>query len=153
MQASNEPLRKLLLGKIHCATVTHADVAYEGSISLPTELMQAAGFVASEAVWVWNVTNGQRFETYIIEGASGSGVISVNGAAAHLVSPGDKVIVAAFVHLPESCIAAHRPKIVFVDESNRIKSLRAEVPGPEVSAFKVPAQPLALASGDDMLRG
>lgn len=129
-----EGLRRLLLGKIHGATVTHADVAYEGSISLPRELMHAAGFVPNEAVWVWNVTNGNRFETYTIEGQTGSGVISVNGAAAHLVSPGDKVIVAAFIHLPESRIAAHTPRVVFVDAHNQIKQLRAEVPGPLMAA-------------------
>lgn len=137
-----EGLRKLLLGKLHGLTVTHADIAYEGSISISADLLSAAGLVAGEAVWVWNVTNGNRFETYTITGEAGSSIVSVNGAAARLVSPGDKVIVAAFIHLPESRVESHKPSVVFVDQLNRIKALRPEIPGPA----------LAVACDDGMLR-
>jgi aspartate 1-decarboxylase len=125
-------LRRMLLGKIHGATVTHADVAYEGSVSIPPELLAAAGLLVGEAVSVWNVTNGNRLETYTIAGEAGSGVISINGAAAHLVSPGDKVIIAAFGFFLDPEAVAYAPKVVFVDDSNRIKACRPEVAGPGV---------------------
>ena len=87
--------RKMLRAKIHRATVTQADVDYEGSITIDRRLMEAADLRSNEAVCVWNVTNGNRFETYAVEGLADSGVVCVNGAAAHLVRPGDVVIVAA----------------------------------------------------------
>ena len=86
--------RKLLKSKIHGATVTHADLKYEGSITIAPELLKASDIAPYEAVQIWNVTNGNRFETYAIIGDSGSKDISVNGAAARLVQPGDKVIIA-----------------------------------------------------------
>jgi aspartate 1-decarboxylase len=79
---------------------------------------------------VWNVTNGNRFETYAVEGPPDSGVVCVNGAAAHLVRPGDLVIIAAYTWLPEAEARAHEPRVVFVDGQNRIRDKRAEVPGP-----------------------
>ena len=123
-------MRKILRAKIHRATVTHADLHYEGSITLPPELMELSEIVTNEAVAVWNVTNGNRFETYAIEGEKDSWDISVNGAAAHLVNPGDLVIIAAYEYLTSAEVADFEPKLVFVDENNQPKELRKEVPGP-----------------------
>ncbi|HSV08638.1 MAG TPA: aspartate 1-decarboxylase [Candidatus Binatus sp.] len=123
--------RKMLRAKIHRATVTQADVHYEGSITIDRRLMDATDLLPNEAVCVWNVTNGNRFETYAVEGAPDSGVICVNGAAAHLVSPGDLVIIAAYTWLEEEAARAYEPKVVFVDERNRMREKRAEVPGPQ----------------------
>ncbi len=125
-------LRKLLRGKLHAATVTHADVAYEGSVSIPPELMEAFGVVAYEAVSIWDVTNGARLETYVITGQPGSRDISINGAAAHLIRPGDKVIIACFGMFEENEVASHKPNVVFLDSKNQIKAKRAEVAGPQL---------------------
>ena len=122
--------RKMMRAKIHRATVTQADLDYEGSISIDRTLMDATDLLPNEAVCVWNVTNGNRFETYVVEGERDSGCICVNGAAAHLVSPGDLVIIAAYTWLAEEAARVHEPKVVFVDEHNRIRDRRAEVPGP-----------------------
>ena len=122
--------RKMMRAKIHRATVTQADLDYEGSISIDRTLMDATDLLPNEAVCVWNVTNGNRFETYVVEGERDSGCICVNGAAAHLVNPGDLVIIAAFTWLPEKKARKHEPKVVFVDEQNRIREKRKEVPGP-----------------------
>ena len=120
-------MRKMLRGKIHRATITGADLHYEGSVTIDADLMKAAGLITHEAVHIWNVDNGERFETYAIEGQPGSGVICVNGAAAHLVRPGHLVIIAAFTWLEEETARKHEPKVVFVDERNRIREKRAEV--------------------------
>ena len=114
-------LRKLLRSKIHRATVTAADLAYEGSITVDSSLMEAAGLVPHEAVDIYNVTNGHRFETYAIPGRPGSGEIQINGAAAHLAAPGDVIIIACFGYLAEKEMANHEPRLVFVDEHNRIR--------------------------------
>ena len=124
-------MRKMLRAKIHRATVTQADVHYEGSITIDRRLMDATDLLPNEAVCVWNVTNGNRFETYAVEGAPDSGVICVNGAAARLVSPGDLVIIAAYTWLDEDAARVYKPKVVFVDERNRMREKRAEVPGPQ----------------------
>lgn len=137
-----ETLRKVLRCKIHRATVTHADLHYEGSITLAPELLAAAGLVEFEAVNIWNVTSGTRFETYTILGEPGSKEICINGAAAHLVSPGDIVIIAAFQFLPESKLPGYHPTVVFVDEENQVKELRAEVPGPKMSSSEGQRAPL-----------
>lgn len=120
----------MLRSKIHRATVTQADLHYEGSITVPPELLELAQIKEYEAVWVWNVNQGTRFETYAIEGRPGSRDICVNGAAAHLVSPGDLVIIACFGFMTEAEAADHKPKLVFVDGQNRFKELRSEVAGP-----------------------
>jgi aspartate 1-decarboxylase len=122
----------MMRAKIHRATVTQADLDYEGSISIDRTLMDATDLLPNEAVCVWNVTNGNRFETYVVEGERNSGCICVNGAAAHLVNPGDLVIIAAFTWLPEEAARKHEPKVVFVDGDNRIREKRAEVPGPRM---------------------
>src|SRR5213083_1758482 len=120
-------MRKMLRAKVHRATVTQANVDYEGSITIDRRLMDATDLLPNEAVCVWNVTNGNRFETYAVEGAPGSGVVCVNGAAAHLVRPGDLVIIAAFTWMEEATARVHEPKVVFVDERNGIREKRAEV--------------------------
>ncbi len=122
--------RRMLRAKIHRAIVTEANVDYEGSLTLPPELLDATGIREFEAISVWNVTRGTRFETYAISGVRGSGSVCVNGAAAHLAGPGDRVIVASFSDVPESALESFRPTIVFVDEHNLAIRSGAEVPGP-----------------------
>lgn len=126
-----ENYRNVLRCKIHRATVTQADLHYEGSITIPPELMDLAGLAEYEGVHVWNVTAGTRFETYAILGEPASESICVNGAAARLVQPGDKVIIAAFMLIPESALATYKPRLIFVDDNNRFKETRAEVAGPK----------------------
>lgn len=118
--------RKMLKSKIHRARVTHADLHYEGSITIPPELLSLADILPFEAVNIWNVTAGTRFETYAIEGEKDSDFICVNGAAAHLVSVGDIIIIASFIQLSEEACFLHQPKAIFVDESNRFKEIRPE---------------------------
>lgn len=121
--------RKMLKSKIHRATVTGADLHYEGSVTIDLDLMEAADIIPYEAVAVWNVTNGSRLETYAIEGERGSGVICLNGAAARLVAPRDLVIIASFVDMPNLEALNHEPKLVFVDEHNRMLPTRQEEAG------------------------
>ena len=125
-------MRKYLRSKIHHARITHADIAYEGSITLSPELLEAAGFAEFEAVHVWNVTSGTRLETYTIRGEPGSRDICINGAAAHLVKPSDMVIIAAFTWLTDAEAQGHQPRVVFLDEGNNIKSRDHEIPGPKL---------------------
>ena len=122
--------RKVLRSKIHRATVTHADLNYEGSVTISPELLKASDIKEYEAVSVWNVTRGTRFETYAITGIPQSSDICVNGAAAHLVEPGDVIIIACFGWIPECEIEKHQPRLVFVDANNRMQATRAEVAGP-----------------------
>jgi aspartate 1-decarboxylase len=112
-------MRKMLRGKIHRATVTGADLHYEGSVTIDATLMDGAGLIENEAVSIWNVTNGERFETYALRGEPGSGVVCINGAAAHKASRGDLVIIAAFGWMADEEALAWKPKVVFVDERNR----------------------------------
>ncbi len=124
--------RTLFKSKIHRATVTHADLDYEGSITLDADLMRAADILPYEKVAVWNVTRGSRLETYALEGPAGSGVVCINGAAAHHNSPGDLVIVATFAEMEEAEARAHQPIVVLVDRQNRIKEAGArELAGPQ----------------------
>lgn len=111
--------RTLMKSKIHRATVTQADLHYVGSLTVDRELMEAADLLAGERVDVVDVTNGARLSTYVIEGAAGSGVIGINGAAAHLVKPGDLVIVIAYATVTDEEARALRPRVVFVDDGNR----------------------------------
>ena len=113
-------LRKLLKAKIHRATVTGADVDYEGSIGIDADLMDAVGLAENEAVHVWNISNGERVETYVIRSEAGSGEICLNGAAARLFHPGDLAIIASFCWVEEHEILTHKPKIVIVDENNHV---------------------------------
>ncbi len=121
--------RKMLKSKIHRAVVTGADLHYEGSVTIDRELMDAADIIPYEAVTIWNVTNGNRFETYAIEGEPGSGVICINGAAARMVAPKDLVIIASFVGMNDAEARSFEPRLVFVDEENRILPTRREVAG------------------------
>lgn len=119
MADSSKTLRHLLLGKIHRAQVTRADLDYVGSITIDEALVEAAGFLPNEKVDIYDVTNGARLATYVIPAARGSGEIGINGAAAHLVKPGDLVIIAAYGWMKEKAARSHRPRIVVVDQENR----------------------------------
>ena len=121
--------RIMLKSKIHRATITGADLEYEGSVTIDRDLMDAADIISYEKVAIWNVTNGSRLETYAIEGKRGSGVICLNGAAARLVAPKDVIIIASFVNLDAEAAKKHEPKLVFVDHENRIVPARAENAG------------------------
>jgi aspartate 1-decarboxylase len=124
--------RTLFKSKIHRATVTQADLDYEGSVTIDAALMRAADIIPYEKVSIWNRSNGARLETYALEGAEGSGVICVNGAAAHLARPGDVVIIATFAEVEnEEEARAWKPIVVHVDAQNHIIPIAGEVPGPQ----------------------
>lgn len=120
--------RTMLGGKIHRATVTEADLNYVGSITIDQDLLDAAGILVNEKVAIVNNNNGERFETYTIPGERGSGVVCLNGAAARLVQKGDIVIIMSYVMLSEPEIAAHEPKVVLVDEQNKIRDILSYEP-------------------------
>jgi aspartate 1-decarboxylase len=123
--------RTFFKSKIHRATVTHADLEYEGSVTIDEDLMDAAGIWEYEAIHVWNVTRGTRLQTYALKGQRGSGIVCVNGAAAHLNKPGDTVILATFAELEESEARSFVPTVVLVNSQNRIVAKDAvEVAGP-----------------------
>ncbi len=119
-------LRTLMSAKIHRATVTQADVDYVGSITIDTDLLDAAGLVEGEQVHVVDVDNGARLVTYAIEGPRGSGIIGINGAAARLVHPGDIVIVIAYAQLSDEERETFRPRVVHVDAANRMVALGSD---------------------------
>lgn len=119
-------LRTMFRSKIHRATVTEANLHYVGSVTIDSDLLQAADILDGEKVEIVDINNGARFETYTIAGASGSGVICLNGAAARLVQPGDLLIIMAFAQMTEEEIADHRPRVVLVDEANRMIGYRNE---------------------------
>ena len=122
--------RTMLKSKIHRATVTGADVDYEGSVTIDRDLLDAAGILEWEEVHVWDVTNGSRLATYAIAGERGSGDICINGAAAHLAEVGDLVIIATFAQVYAHAAATWCPTAIFVDGANRQVGAGAEVPGP-----------------------
>ncbi|KAA0253990.1 MAG: aspartate 1-decarboxylase [Acidobacteria bacterium] len=125
----------MLKAKIHRATVTDANLDYEGSITIDTTLLEAAGILPYERVEVYNVTRGTRFATYAIEGPAGGGDIGVNGAAAHLAKRGDLVIVAAYAAMAPEEARRHVPSLVFVDGRNRIREVKASERPATVTAF------------------
>ena len=127
-------MRTMLKSKIHRATATGADIAYEGSITLDPVLMEAADIVPYEQVHVLNVDNGARLTTYAIEGARGSGDVIINGAAARLVGRGDTVIIITYEDISEDKIATHHPSLVYVDRDNRITHTRADLVGALLAA-------------------
>ena len=131
--------RTMFKSKIHRATVTQADLHYVGSITIDRELMAAADLLDGEQVHVADITNGARLETYVIPGPPGSGVIGLNGAAAHLVHPGDLVIIMSYAQLPDAEARAYTPTVVHVDRDNRIVGLGSD-----------PAEPVP---GGDTVRG
>lgn len=115
--------RTMMNGKIHRATVTEANLNYVGSITIDRDILDAVGMVANEKVQIVNNNNGERFETYIIEGERGSGVICVNGAAARLVQPGDIIIIISYALIATDQLRIHQPKIAIMTEGNQIKEL------------------------------
>ena len=106
--------------KIHRATVSHAELHYEGSIAIDGNLLDAAGIREYEQIHAWDIDNGERFVTYALRAERGSGIISINGSAARRASTGDLVIIASFAMLSEAEMATHQPRVVFVDERNRL---------------------------------
>lgn len=126
-------MRTLMTSKIHRATVTQADLHYIGSVTIDADLLAAADLMENEKVSVVDISNGSRLETYVIAGAAGSGVISINGAAAHLVNPGDLVIIMAYGLMTEDEARAHSPRVVHVDHENRVVAVGSDpaqpVPG------------------------
>ncbi len=120
-------MRTMLKGKIHRATVTEANIQYEGSITIDKDLMEAADILPFEQVHVLDIDNGSRLETYVIEGERGSGVICINGAAARLVSAGDKVIIISYQTVSEADAVNLIPKMVYVDSRNAIVEKRQEI--------------------------
>lgn len=132
-------MRLMFKSKIHRATVTQANVDYEGSVTVDADLLNAADILEHEWVHIWNVTNGARVETYALRGAPGSGVVCVNGAAAHHFRPGDLVIIATNTSMDEAAARRHVPTVVLVDGENRIKEARyTELPGPALRPEFVP---------------
>ncbi len=128
--------------KIHRATVTHADLEYEGSVTIDAALLEAADILPNEAVHVWNVTRGTRLVTYALEGPRGSGAVCINGAAAHLNSPGDLVILATFAEMTPDEARSFKPKVVLVDEQNRpTVSGHTETPGPVLNTLQRAPRP------------
>jgi aspartate 1-decarboxylase len=115
--------------KIHRATVTQADLHYVGSVTVDADLMDAADLLPGELVHIVDITNGARLETYVIEGERGSGVIGINGAAAHLVHPGDLVILISYAQLDDATARTYRPRIVHVDADNRVIELGQDPAG------------------------
>src|SRR5437763_13956669 len=116
-------LRTMLKSKIHRATVTHADLHYVGSVTVDEDLMDAADLLPGEQVAIVDVTNGARLETYVIPGGRGTGVIGINGAAAHLVHPGDLVILISYAQMDDATARTYRPRVVHVDAANRVIEL------------------------------
>ncbi len=121
--------RIMMKSKIHRATVTQANLDYVGSITIDRDLMDAADLLPNEKVQIVDNDNGNRLETYVIEGERGSGVIGLNGAAARLVYPGDKVIIISYAELEDAEAREHDPTVVFVDGENRVARLGPEVAG------------------------
>ena len=128
--------RTMMKSKIHRATVTATDLDYEGSLTIDAELLEAADILPNEQIHVWDVTNGTRLVTYAIAAKRGSGVVQINGAGAHLIQPGDIVIVATFTTLKTRAARKHQPLVIFVDGENKIKP----APTPDVD----PSEPTEL---------
>lgn len=118
----------ILKAKIHRATVTHAELHYEGSIAIDSLLLEASGIREYEQIHAWNINNGKRFVTYALKAEAGSGIISVNGSAAHRAEPGDLIIIAAFVQMTEEELASFQPSLVYVDGKNAIARTSHAIP-------------------------
>ncbi|MDG9703417.1 aspartate 1-decarboxylase [Streptomyces sp. DH37] len=136
-------LRTMFKSKIHRATVTEADLHYVGSVTIDADLMDAADLLPGELVHIVDITNGARLETYVIEGRRGSGVIGINGAAAHLVHPGDLVILISYAQMDDAEARAHRPAVVHVDADNRIVDLGSD-PSEPVPGSDTRRSPMAM---------
>lgn len=120
--------RTLLRAKLHRVTVTHSELDYEGSVAIDSRLLDVADIHEYERVDVYNLRNGERFSTYAIRAQEGSGIISINGAAAHKANPGDLLIIAAYGECEEKELALHKPRLVYVDAHNRITHTRNAIP-------------------------
>ncbi|MFZ3088080.1 MAG: aspartate 1-decarboxylase [Methylotenera sp.] len=120
--------RIMLKSKLHRVHVTHSELHYEGSCAIDEELLEAANIHEYEQISIWNVTNGQRFTTYAIRAERHSGIISVNGAAAHKAHPQDIIIIASFANYDEAELEKYSPQLVYVDHKNRIQSQRNAIP-------------------------
>ena len=118
----------MLKAKLHQARVTHAELEYEGSCAIDGDLLDMAGILEYEQIQIYNITNGERFTTYIIEAEAGSGIISMNGAAAHKASPGDRVIICAYGNYSEQEMVNHKPKLVYLDENNNVERTANTIP-------------------------
>jgi aspartate 1-decarboxylase len=121
-------LLTLLKCKLHKATVTHSELEYEGSCAIDGRLLEAAGLRPYEQIQVYNISNGERFTTYAIRAEAGSGVISVNGAAAHKARPGDRVIICAYAQMDAGEAERFKPTLCYVDENNRVMRMGNEIP-------------------------
>lgn len=117
----------LLKSKLHRATVTHSEVDYEGSCAIDRSLLDTANILPYEQIEIYNITNGERFTTYAIEAERNSGIISVNGAAAHRASPGDLVIICSYAVLDQSEAAVFHPTLVYLDEKNQVKKISERI--------------------------
>jgi len=120
--------RTMLKSKLHRATVTHSELHYEGSCAIDENLLDAANIHEYEQIQIYNITNGERFTTYAIRAQRGSGIISINGAAAHKANPGDLVIIATYAVYNELELARYAPELVYVDADNRILDTRQAIP-------------------------
>lgn len=118
----------MLKAKLHSARVTHAEPDYEGSCAIDADLLRAANIHEFEQIQIYNVTNGERFTTYAIQAAKGSGVISINGAAAHKAKPRDKIIICAYCGLEQKEVARFKPSLVYLDTDNRIVRTSNTIP-------------------------
>lgn len=118
----------MLKAKLHTACVTHAELDYEGSCAIDVDLLRAAGMLEHEQIQIYNITNGERFETYIILAEAGSGIISINGAAAHKANVGDRIIICAYAGMDEAQAKSHKPKLVYLNEKNQITHTRNTTP-------------------------
>jgi aspartate 1-decarboxylase len=118
----------LLKSKLHHARVTHSELEYEGSCAIDARLLEAADIREYEQIQIYNLTNGERFITYAIRAQEGSGIISINGAAAHKATPGDRVIICTYAMLSRQEAAAFKPTLVYLDEHNRIKGMQHAIP-------------------------
>ena len=118
----------LLTAKLHRAYVTHAELDYEGSCAIDTDLLDAAGITEYEQIQIYNIANGERFTTYAIRAERGSKIVSVNGAAAHKASPGDRLIICTYAAMAEQEARAHRPRLVYLNEHNEITRTANTIP-------------------------
>ncbi|MCP4410608.1 MAG: aspartate 1-decarboxylase [Gammaproteobacteria bacterium] len=121
-------LLTLLKAKLHQARVTHAELEYEGSCAIDGNLLDTTGIHEYEQIHIYNLANGERFTTYTIRAENGSGIISVNGAAAHLASPDDRIIICAYGQLEQQRAVKFKPKLVYLDASNKILRTRNSIP-------------------------
>lgn len=120
--------RTLLKAKLHHAYVTHSELEYEGSCAIDGHLLDAAGILEYEQIEIYNTNNGERFSTYAIRAEENSGIISINGAAAHKADPGDRVIICSYAIVEEKELASFKPQLVYLDKNNQIKHMRNAIP-------------------------